>query len=105
MELDKFLDIGKLGTQFLAVKGYEEVRDRKNNELTAYKLDISIQDPASIFYYELFTVKVKNLSPTISVSQLKNASTTPVELVDLNMGQFNGSLWFNCSDVVPTTKK
>jgi hypothetical protein len=104
MELDKFLDISKLGTQFLAIKGYAEVRDRKSNDLTAYKLDISIQDIDSPFYFEMISVKVKNLNPTISVEALKNAKTTPVELVDFNMGQFNGNLWFNCTDVKPIKK-
>ncbi|MCC7667185.1 MULTISPECIES: hypothetical protein [Liquorilactobacillus] len=104
MEIDNFLDKEKLGDNFLAIKGYEEVLDRKTQELTAYKLKVSIQDPASPFYFEIFTVKVKKLDPTLSVESLKNAKTTPVELVDLNMGQFNGNLWFNCTDIKPVKK-
>ena len=30
--------------------------------------------------------------------------TYPVTLKDLNVGQFNGNLWFTCSDVLPLTK-
>ncbi|WP_281165529.1 hypothetical protein [Liquorilactobacillus sicerae] len=104
MRLEDFLDKEKLGHQFLAVKGYEEVRDRKTDELTAYRLDISIQDINSPFYFEMISVKVKTLNPTLSVESLKNAKTTPVELMDLNMGQFNGNLWFNCTDIKPVKK-
>lgn len=104
MNLEDFLEKEKLGEQFTAVKGYEEVRDRKTEELTAYRLNISIQDFKSPFFYETFAVKVKTLDPTLPVDQLKNAKLTPVELVDLKVGQFNGNLWFNCSDVLPKNK-
>ncbi len=104
MRLEDFLDQEKLGHQFLAVKEYEEVRDRDTNKLTAYRLDISIQDINSPFYFEMISVKVKTLEPTLPVESLKNAKTTPVELVNLNMGQFNGNLWFICTDVKPVKK-
>ncbi|MBM7545030.1 hypothetical protein JOC59_001772 [Weissella beninensis] len=104
MEIENFLDKEKLGKEFLAVKGYEEVRDRKTDELTAYKLKVSIQDLASPFYFEMFTIKVKNLNPTLTVAQLKTAKTTPITLENMQIGQFNGTLWFNCSDVLPKNK-
>lgn len=104
MRLDDFLDADKLGKSFLAIKGYSEVKDHDTGKLGAYSLEVNIQDPESPFYFELIKVKVKNLSPTLAVEALKNAKTTPVELVDLKLGQFNGNLWFNCSDVLPAKK-
>lgn len=38
------------------------------------------------------------------VQEMANNKTCPVTLKDLNVGQFNGNLWFACSDVLPVTK-
>lgn len=106
MELNDFLTIDKLGNNFLAVKGYSDNKNRDSGELESYSLEISIQDEKSPFYFDLISVKVKNLNPTVSVESLKNAKTTPVKLSNLQMGQFNGRIWINCTDVlpVPTSK-
>lgn len=53
---------------------------------------------------EMIQVKVNTLSPTASVQEMTNNKTCPVSLKDLNVGQFNGNLWFACSDVLPVTK-
>ena len=40
---------------------------------------------------EMIQVKVNNVAPSLSVQ-------------DLNVGQFNGNLWFSCADVLPANK-
>lgn len=104
ININDFLNVEFMGSNFLAVKGYSEVTDRETGEITAYRLDISLQDVESPFYMELITVKVKNLSPTVTVASLANNKTTPVILKGFNMGQFNGNLWYSCEDVLPVTK-
>lgn len=104
MKLNDFLKSELLGHSFLAVKGYSEVKDRETQQLSAYRLNVSLQDEDSDFYMEMIQVKVKNLNPTLGVKDLANSKTTPVILTDLNVGQFNGTLWFSCSDVLPATK-
>ncbi len=59
IKINDFIKPELLGNNFAAVRGYSEVLDRETNEKTGYKLDISIQDPESDFFMELFTVKVK----------------------------------------------
>lgn len=105
MELNDFLTIDKLGTDFLAVKGYTENKNRESGELESYSLEVSLQDEKSPFYFDLISIKVKNLNPTVSVESLKSAKTTPVKLVDLQMGQFNGRIWINCKNVLPVNSK
>lgn len=104
MKLNDFLKPELLGNKFLAVKGYSEVLDRETQKLSAYRLNVSIQDENSDFFMEMIQVKVNNVSPSLSVQDLKNNKTTPVLLQDLNVGQFNGNLWFSCADVLPTNK-
>lgn len=48
---------------------------------------------------EMITVKVNTLTPSIAFQELEKNKTCPVKLVDLNVGQFNGNLWFSCADV------
>ena len=90
MKLNDFLKPEFLGNKFIAVKGYTGV--------------VSIQDETSDFFMEMITVKVKTLNPTISVSQMESNKTCPVILKDLNVGQYNGNLWFSCTDVLPVSK-
>lgn len=104
MKLNDFLKPELLGNKFLAVKGYLDVIDRETGEVTAHRLNVSVQDENSDFFMEMIQVKVNNLAPTLSVHDLKNNKTTPVILCDLNVGQYNGNLWFSCSDVLPATK-
>lgn len=104
MEIRDFLKAELLGNKFVAVKGYSEVLNRDTGKLDAYRLNVSVQDENSDFFMDLITVKMKNLNPSLSVERLKNNKTTPVILKDLNVGQFNGNLWFSCSDVLPATK-
>lgn len=101
IKLNDFLNAEALGNDFLAVKGYTEVLHHETGKLDAYKLNISIQEDESAFFMEMITVKIKNLNPTLSVNDLKNNKTTPVVLQDLTIGQFNGNLWFSCTDVLP----
>lgn len=104
MKLNDFLKPELLGNRFFAVKGYTEVLDRESNKPTALRLNVSIQDETSDFFMEMITVKVKTLNPTISVSQMESNKTCPVILKDLNVGQYNGNLWFSCTDVLPVSK-
>ncbi|MCL8205101.1 hypothetical protein M5361_07865 [Ligilactobacillus agilis] len=104
MKLNDFLKPELLGNKFVAVKGYSDVLDRETQEVTAHRLNVSVQDENSDFFMEMIQVKVNNLTPTLSIQDLKNNKTTPVILRDLNMGQYNGNLWFSCSDVLPATK-
>ncbi|WP_199192616.1 MULTISPECIES: hypothetical protein [Staphylococcus] len=104
IKLNDFLNVEALGNDFLAVKGYTEVLHHETGKLDAYKLNISIQDDESPFFMEMINIKVKNLNPTLSVNDLKNNKTIPVVLKDLQIGQFNGNLWFSCTDVLSKTK-
>lgn len=104
MKLNDFLKAELLGNRFCAVKGYTEVLDRETSKPTALRLNISIQDENSDFFMEMIQVKVNTLTPTASVQDMANNKTCPVTLKDLNVGQFNGNLWFTCSDVLPLTK-
>ena len=88
----------------MAVKGYTEVLDRETNKPTAFRLNVSIQDDNSDFYMEMIQVKVNTLTPTLTVQEMTNNKTCPVILKDLNVGQYNGNLWFSCTDVLPLTK-
>ena len=104
MKLNDFLKPELLGNRFFAVKGYTEVLDRETNKPTALRLNVSIQDETSDFFMEMIQVKVNTLTPTTSVQEMANNKTCPVKLKDLNVGQYNGNLWFSCSDVLPVTK-
>lgn len=104
IKLNDFLNAEALGNDFLAVKGYTEVLHHETGKLDAYKLNISIQDDESPFFMEMINIKVKNLNPTLSVNDLKNNKTIPVVLKDLQIGQFNGNLWFSCTDVLSKAK-
>lgn len=104
MRLNDFLKPELLGNKFLAVKGYSDILDRETQQPNALRLNVSIQDESSDFFMEMISVKVNNLKPSLTVQDLKNNKTTPVILKDLNVGQFNGNLWFSCSDVLPITK-
>ena len=104
MKLNDFLKPELLGNRFFAVKGYTEVLDRETNKPIALLLNVSIQDETSDFFMEMIQVKVNTLTPTASVQEMANNKTCPVALKDLNVGQFNGNLWFACSDVLPVTK-
>ena len=104
MKLNDFLKPELLGNRFFAVKGYTEVLDRETNKPVALRLNVSIQDENSDFFMEMIQVKINTLSPTASVQEMANNKTCPVSLKDPNVGQFNGNLWFACSDVLPVTK-
>ncbi|HEM3634331.1 hypothetical protein [Streptococcus suis] len=104
MKLNDFLKAELLGSRFVAVKGYSEVLDRETGKPTALRLNVSIQDETSDFFMEMIQVKVNTLMPTASVQDMANNKTCAVTLKDLNIGQFNGNLWFSCSDVLPVSK-
>ena len=53
MKLNDFLKPELLGNKFLAVKGYSEVLDRETQKLSAYRLNVSIQDESSDFFMEM----------------------------------------------------
>lgn len=103
------LHTNRLYTTSKDSSGYEKivrsaVLDRETNKPVALRLNVSIQDENSDFFMEMIQVKVNTLSPTASVQEMTNNKTCPVSLKDLNVGQFNGNLWFACSDVLPVTK-
>ena len=104
MKLNDFLKAELLGSRFVAVKGYSEVLDRETGKPTALRLNVSSQDETSDFFMEMIQVKVNTLTPTASIQDMATNKTCPVTLKDLNVGQFNGNLWFACSDVLPVTK-
>lgn len=105
MEINDFLDIKLLGNKFVAVKGYEPVADRETGAIVAYRVNISLQDDKSPFYMEMISVKIKTTTPTISVDEMKTNKTRDIELEGLNMGQFNGRLWFTVDNVRPVLNK
>ena len=102
MELRYFLRADVLGNKFYAIKGYVESLNRDGSP--SLKLSISIQDENSDFFMELFTVKVNNNNPTISVNELKNNKSREVVLSDLRINYFNDKLWFSCADILPVAK-
>jgi|GEM_PF-538651 len=102
--LKDFLDPYLLGEKFLLVRGLTEVLDHETKELVAYRGNVNIQDEESPFFMEMFQLKINTLQPTIPVSALENNKTMLIEIKDLTMGQFNGNLWFSCSDIVPVKK-
>lgn len=104
MKLNDFLKPEFLGNKFIAVKGYTEVLDRESGKPTALRLNVSIQDETSDFFMEMIQVKVNTLTPTATVQNMVSNKTCPVVLKDLNVGQFNGNLWFSCTDVLPVSK-
>lgn len=104
MKLNDFLKPELLGNRFFAVKGYTEVLDRQTNRPIAFRLNVSIQDENSDFFMEMIQVKVNTLTPSLTVQEMANNKTCPVILKDLNVGQFNGNIWFSCSDVLPVSK-
>lgn len=104
MKLNDFLKPELLGNKFYAVKGFSEVLDRETKKLTAYRVNISIQDESSDFFMEMIQVKVNTTTPSLSADEMKNNKTREVILRDLNVGQFNGNLWFTCSDILPIAK-
>ncbi|HFU5940239.1 hypothetical protein Q2K23_06600 [Enterococcus faecium] len=101
MEVNQFLNVELLGKKYVAVKGYEPVLDRETGAITDYRVNLSLQDESSKFYYEMISVKVKNTNPTLSVEQMKTNNVCDVEPVGLNMGQFNGKIWITCDDILP----
>lgn len=101
IEVNDFLDVTLLGNKFVAVKGYEPVLDRETGAITDYRVNLSLQDEGSKFYYEMISVKVKTTNPTVSVEQMKTNKVCDVEPVGLNMGQFNGKIWMTCDDILP----
>lgn len=101
IEVNDFLDVTLLGNKFVAVKGYEPVLDRETGAITDYRVNLSLQDEGSKFYYEMISVKVKSTNPTVSVEQMKTNKVCDVEPVGLTIGQFNGKLWMTCSDIKP----
>ena len=104
MKLNDFFKPELLGNRFFGVKGYTEVLDRETSKPIALRLNVSIQDETSDFFMEMIQVKVNTLTPTASVQEMANNKTCPVTLKDLTIGQYNGTLWFSCRDVLPVTK-
>ncbi len=59
MKLNDFLKPELLGNKFVAVKGYTEVLDRETNKPTAFRLNVSIQDDNTEFFFRTDTSKSK----------------------------------------------
>jgi len=91
------LQTNRLYTTSKDSSGYEKI-------VRSAVLDRETNKPVALRLMEIIQVKVKILSPTASVQEMANNKTCPVSLKDLNVGQFNGNLWFACSDVLPVTK-
>lgn len=77
MKLNDFLKPELLGNKFYAVKGFSEVLDRETKKLTAYRVNISIQDESSDFFMEMIQVKVNTTTPSISADEMKNSQNHP----------------------------
>ena len=105
MQVNDFLNVELLGNRFFAVKGFTEALHRDTKKLVGYLINISIQDESSDFFMEMFSVKVSTTTPSISVEDMKNNKTREVILKDLQVGQFNGKLWFTASDILPVGTK
>ena len=105
MQVNDFLNVELLGNRFFAGKGFTEALHRDTKKLVGYRINISIQDESSDFFMEMFSVKVSTTTPSISVEDMKNNKTREVILKDLQVGQFNGKLWFTASDILPVGTK
>lgn len=104
IKLNDFLQPDLLGSEFLAVRDYIPVVDRETQQITAYRLNVSIQDESSPFFMEMITVKVNNLAPTVSIKELENNKTRPVMLKNLVVGQYKEVPWYSAADILPVTK-
>ena len=105
MQVNDFLNVELLGNRFFAVKGFTEALHRDTKKLVGYRINISIQDESSDFFMEMFSVKISTTTPSISVEDMKNNKTREVILKDLQVGKFNGKLWFTASDILPVGTK
>lgn len=104
IKLQDFLQADILGDEFLAVRGYIPVVDRETQQITAYRLNLSIQDEKSPFFMEMITVKINNLAPTVSIKELENNKTRPVMLKNLVVGQYKEVPWYSAADILPVEK-
>ncbi|MFS5615465.1 hypothetical protein V2V46_07685 [Streptococcus agalactiae] len=105
MDIKSLLQTELLGNNFLAINGYEETFDYKNKEHNGYKVKVSIQDPNSIAYMELITVKIKNLIPTLSFEEMKTNKQVRVAFKNLKIGVWNNQPTFSADDILPYLPK
>jgi hypothetical protein len=91
------------GSHFIAVKSMTEVKD-KEQKLTGYRINISLQDPNSPFYLELISVKISNLNPTISYQEMLSNKTREVLLENFSCSQYKENLYFSATNILPVTK-
>lgn len=96
--------VSLFGSRFIAVKSMTEIRD-KDQQLTGYRVNISLQDPDSPFYLELISVKISNLNPTISYQEMLSNKTREVLLENFTCGQYKENLYFSATNILPATAK
>lgn len=96
--------IDLFGSHFIAVKSMTEVKD-KEQKLTGYRVNISLQDPDSPFYLELISVKISNLNPAISYQEMLSNKTREVLLENFSCGQYKENLYFGATNILPATTK
>ena len=90
-----------IGNNFQAIKNYERTTDYKSGEHNGFKIRVNIQDEKSNAFMETITLKIKNVSPTITEADLQSNKVTPVKFVNLKIGIWNNELTFSAEDMLP----
>ncbi len=104
MDIRNLLNAKILGENFIAVNKMSETTDYKTKEVNGYQVNISIQDENSPAFMELITVKIRNLSPTLSYEMMKTNKTRKVKFRNLKIGVWNNQPTFSAEDILPYTE-
>lgn len=104
MDIRTLLHSKILGDNFVAVNPMSETTDYKTKEANGYQVNVSIQDENSPAYMELITVKIRNMTPTLSYEIMKNNKTRRVKFKNLRIGVWNNQPTFSAEDILPFTE-
>lgn len=104
MDIRTLLNANILGDNFIAVNPMSKTTDYKTKETNGYQVNISIQDENSPAFMELITVKIRNMSPTLSYETMKNNKTRKVKFKNLKIGVWNNQPTFSAEDILPNTE-
>lgn len=101
----QFLEASKslLGEKFIAISSEDSIK-YNTTEKDGVKLMVSIQDENSSVFLDLIQVKVKNTTPSISTSDLKNIKGKQVDFKNLRIGIYNSQLIFSAEDIFISKK-
>lgn len=104
MDIRTLLHSKILGDNFVAVNPMSETTDYKTKESNGYQVNVSIQDENSPAFMELITVKIRNVTPTLSYEIMKNNKTRRVKFKNLRIGVWNNQPTFSAEDILPFTE-